>query len=95
LKRRATSTTDPLVTGDPTGVAKADVSYDGLGRVTAITGADPVKIAWGLGASMTRLEQGGDDTATITMQDFGGTTVLHCHILDHEDNGMMAVIKVQ
>lgn len=31
----------------------------------------------------------------VTFDDFGGTTVLHCHILDHEDTGMMAIIKVQ
>lgn len=30
----------------------------------------------------------------VRFDDFGGTTVLHCHILDHEDTGMMAVIRV-
>lgn len=30
----------------------------------------------------------------VTFDDFGGTTVLHCHILDHEDTGMMSIIKV-
>lgn len=70
---RAVSTTDPLVTG---GAAQADVAYDGFGRVTSISGDAPVSIAWGLGASMTRLDQGGDDTAVITMQDLGGTTLL-------------------
>ena len=30
----------------------------------------------------------------VTFDDFGGTTVLHCHILDHEDAGMMSVIRV-
>jgi len=30
----------------------------------------------------------------IAFDDFAGTTVLHCHILDHEDGGMMAIIKV-
>jgi RHS repeat-associated protein len=70
---RAVSTTDPLVTG---GAANAEVDYDGFGRVTAISGQDPVSIEWGLGASMTRLDQGGEDTAVITMQDLGGTTLL-------------------
>jgi RHS repeat-associated protein len=73
---RATSTTDPLVTGDPTGAASAALAYDGFGRVTAIGGAAPVRVEWGLGSSMTRLEQGGDDTATISMQDLGGSTLL-------------------
>lgn len=31
----------------------------------------------------------------VAFNDFGGTTVLHCHILDHEDTGMMAIIRVQ
>lgn len=31
----------------------------------------------------------------IAFDDYAGTTVLHCHILDHEDTGMMAIIKVQ
>jgi FtsP/CotA-like multicopper oxidase with cupredoxin domain len=30
----------------------------------------------------------------IAFDDFGGTAVYHCHILDHEDNGMMGVISV-
>jgi FtsP/CotA-like multicopper oxidase with cupredoxin domain len=30
----------------------------------------------------------------IAFDDYSGTTVLHCHILDHEDTGMMAIIKV-
>ena len=70
---RATSTTDPLVTG---GASKAEISYDAFGRVTSISGANPAAITWGLGAQMTRLEQGGDDTAVITMQALDGETVL-------------------
>ena len=31
----------------------------------------------------------------IAFDDYSGTTVLHCHILDHEDTGMMAIIKVE
>ena len=27
--------------------------------------------------------------------DFAGRTVYHCHILDHEDRGMMGIIEVQ
>lgn len=30
----------------------------------------------------------------VAYDDIAGTTVIHCHILDHEDNGMMAIIKV-
>ena len=31
----------------------------------------------------------------IGFDDFTGRTVFHCHILDHEDNGMMAVVDVR
>ena len=31
----------------------------------------------------------------IAFTDFTGTTVYHCHILDHEDNGMMGVVSVR
>ena len=30
----------------------------------------------------------------VAFEDFGGKVVYHCHILDHEDNGMMGVIAV-
>ena len=31
----------------------------------------------------------------IPFEDFTGNTVYHCHILDHEDLGMMGVIEVK
>jgi FtsP/CotA-like multicopper oxidase with cupredoxin domain len=31
----------------------------------------------------------------IAFEDFTGKTVYHCHILDHEDNGMMGLIEVR
>ena len=37
----------------------------------------------------------GEQVIRVAFDDFAGTTVLHCHILDHEDTGMMAVIKVE
>jgi FtsP/CotA-like multicopper oxidase with cupredoxin domain len=33
-------------------------------------------------------------TVRIAFNDFTGTSVFHCHILDHEDQGMMGVIRV-
>ncbi len=36
----------------------------------------------------------GEKVIRVPFDDFTGTTVIHCHILDHEDTGMMAVIKV-
>ena len=29
----------------------------------------------------------------VPIADFGGRTVYHCHILDHEDQGMMAIVE--
>jgi len=30
----------------------------------------------------------------INFADFGGKSVYHCHILDHEDTGMMGIVQV-
>jgi len=30
----------------------------------------------------------------VQFSDFAGMTVYHCHILDHEDLGMMGIINV-
>lgn len=37
---------------------------------------------------------GGQVTVRIAFEDFDGRTLYHCHILDHEDLGMMATIEV-
>ena len=37
----------------------------------------------------------GQCTVRIAFQDFTGRSVYHCHILDHEDLGMMGVIEVR
>lgn len=39
---------------------------------------------------------GGYETVKIRVRfdDFTGTTVYHCHILDHEDQGMMGIIEI-
>jgi FtsP/CotA-like multicopper oxidase with cupredoxin domain len=36
----------------------------------------------------------GSTVVRIAFEDFAGTSVYHCHILDHEDNGMMGIIAV-
>ncbi|KUG57253.1 multicopper oxidase family protein [Nesterenkonia jeotgali] len=36
----------------------------------------------------------GEVTVRVAFEDFGGRTVYHCHILDHEDLGMMGTIEV-
>ncbi|MCC9307938.1 multicopper oxidase family protein [Kitasatospora sp. RB6PN24] len=37
---------------------------------------------------------GGTAVLRIRFDDFTGKTVLHCHILNHEDKGMMAVLNI-
>jgi FtsP/CotA-like multicopper oxidase with cupredoxin domain len=37
----------------------------------------------------------GEVTVRIAFEVFGGRTVYHCHILDHEDSGMMGVVEVR
>ena len=37
----------------------------------------------------------GQCTVRIAFRDFTGRSVYHCHILDHEDQGMMGVIEVR
>ena len=34
-------------------------------------------------------------TVRVAFDDYPGRTVYHCHILDHEDNGMMGVIEAR
>ena len=37
----------------------------------------------------------GRVTVRIAFKDFTGKSAYHCHILDHEDLGMMGVIEVR
>ena len=41
---------------------------------------------------VVNIPAGGEVTVRVAFDDFSGRTVYHCHILDHEDNGMMGVI---
>ena len=36
---------------------------------------------------------GGQVTLRVAVRDFGGRTVYHCHVLDHEDMGMMGTVQ--
>ena len=38
---------------------------------------------------------GGRTRLRVRFEDFAGKTVQHCHILDHEDQGMMATVEMQ
>ena len=37
----------------------------------------------------------GAVTVRIAFEDFSGASVYHCHVLDHEDQGMMGVVEVR
>ena len=41
---------------------------------------------------VVNIPAGGEVTVRVAFDNFSGRTVYHCHILDHEDNGMMGVI---
>ena len=44
---------------------------------------------------VVNLRANGRATVRIAFRDFSGRSVYHCHILDHEDLGMMSVIEVR
>ena len=44
---------------------------------------------------VVRVSAGGETTVRIPFEDFDGRTVHHCHINDHEDAGMMAVVEAR
>ena len=37
----------------------------------------------------------GSATVRVTFDDFPGRTVYQCHVLDHEDRGMMGVVEAR
>jgi FtsP/CotA-like multicopper oxidase with cupredoxin domain len=37
----------------------------------------------------------GRVTVRVAFEDFGGRTVYHCHVLDHEDLGMMGTVEAR
>ena len=44
--------------------------------------------------NVVNVPAGGSTVVRIAFEAHTGRTVYHCHILDHEDNGMMGVIEV-
>ena len=44
---------------------------------------------------IVNVPMGGSVRVRVPFQDFPGRTVYHCHILDHEDLGMMGVIEMR
>jgi len=44
--------------------------------------------------NVVNVTAGGSTVVRIAFETYTGRTVYHCHIFDHEDNGMMGVIEV-
>jgi len=61
-------------------------------QVVSVNDQSPSFSAW---RDIVNVPMGGSVRIRIPFQDFPGRTVYHCHILDHEDLGMMAVIEMR
>lgn len=61
-------------------------------QVTDSNGSPHTQITW---QDVVNVPARGQVTVRVPFDDFAGKTVYHCHILDHEDAGMMGVINVR
>jgi FtsP/CotA-like multicopper oxidase with cupredoxin domain len=60
-------------------------------QIVSVNNESPRFRAW---RDIVNVPMGESVRIRISFQDFQGRTVYHCHILDHEDLGMMAVIEM-
>jgi FtsP/CotA-like multicopper oxidase with cupredoxin domain len=58
-------------------------------QVVAEAGVRVDDVRW---LDVVNVPAGSEVTVRIAFREFGGRTVYHCHILDHEDRGMMGVV---
>ena len=66
-------------------------------QVLSITGADvsyPPYATLPAWKDTVLVPKNGSVTMLVPVQDYAGTTVFHCHILEHEDIGMMGVWQI-
>jgi FtsP/CotA-like multicopper oxidase with cupredoxin domain len=61
-------------------------------QILAEAGRPVEEIRW---QDVVNIPARGEVTVRIAFDRFSGRTVYHCHILDHEDNGMMGVIEAR
>jgi FtsP/CotA-like multicopper oxidase with cupredoxin domain len=61
-------------------------------QITSVNGTPPPYRAW---KDTVLVPFGQSVRIRIPFRDFGGKTVYHCHILDHEDLGMMGMLAIQ
>jgi FtsP/CotA-like multicopper oxidase with cupredoxin domain len=59
-------------------------------QIVAEAGRPVDDVRW---QDVVNIPAGSEVTVRIAFDRFGGRTVYHCHILDHEDNGMMGVVE--
>ena len=60
-------------------------------QVVAINGEPVAAYSW---EDTTAIPAEGEIVIRMRFLDFPGKTVYHCHLLDHEDAGMMGIIDV-
>jgi FtsP/CotA-like multicopper oxidase with cupredoxin domain len=61
-------------------------------QVLDVDGRPPADPLW---LDVVNVPADGSVTVRIRFADFGGRTVYHCHILDHEDLGMMGTVLAE
>ena len=61
-------------------------------QVASENGRKPSFSAW---KDVVNVPMGGSVRIRIPFRNFSGRTVYHCHILDHEDLGMMGVVEMR
>jgi FtsP/CotA-like multicopper oxidase with cupredoxin domain len=61
-------------------------------QISAEDGRPVDDVRW---QDVVNIPAGGEVTVRVAFDRFGGRTVYHCHILDHEDRGMMGVVEAQ
>ena len=61
-------------------------------QVVAEAGRPVDDVRW---RDVVNVPAGSEVSVRIAFETFGGRTVYHCHILDHEDRGMMGVVEVR
>jgi len=59
-----------------------------------ILSADGVPVDFPAWKDVVNVRAGGRVRIAVPLRDFGGRTVFHCHIVEHEDLGMMGVLEV-
>jgi FtsP/CotA-like multicopper oxidase with cupredoxin domain len=61
-------------------------------QIVAEAGRPVDDVRW---QDVVNIPAGGEVAVCVAFDRFGGRTVYHCHILDHEDRGMMGVVEAR